>query len=295
MSQLAVRVAECISRVRSYALAGAIAILLLPGSANAQTAAAPPDPNPGALTFTGGIDFPSKYVFRGIVQETDSGLTMFPYGDLGIAFYSGDGGLKSASVNVGIWNALMTGSSGLDGPFEKLHYEQDVYATLGLGFDHGISLATTWTAYTSPNGMFGTVQELAFKVSKAHMLNPYGLIAFELDGQADGGSNEGTYLELGVGPSWPLAGGKATISVPVKLGLSLNDYYEDLDGGDDTFGYLDVGALFTVPLGSPTSKYGAWSVKAGVDVFAFGDRNKDLTNNGDRGKAVVSFGIGVVY
>ena len=46
--------------------------------------------------------------------------------------------------------------------------------------------------------MFGTVQELVFKVSKAHMLAPYGTIAFELDGQADGGSNEGIYLELGV-------------------------------------------------------------------------------------------------
>jgi hypothetical protein len=295
MSQLAIRVAEPVSRVRYGALAGALVLLLLPASARAQTpaAAAPPDPNPGALTFTGGIDFPSKYVFRGIVQETDSGLTMFPYGDLGIAFYSGDGGLKSASVNFGVWNALMTGTSGLDSDAEKLHYEEDFYATLGLGFDHGISLATTWTAYTSPNGLFGTVQELAFKVSKAHMLAPYGLIAFELDGQADGGSNEGTYLELGVGPSWSLGGGKATLAVPVKLGLSLNDYYEGVDG-DETFGFFDVGALFTVPLGSPTGKYGAWNFHAGVDVFAFGDRNKAL-NNGDTGKAVVSFGIGVVY
>jgi hypothetical protein len=293
MRQLAVRVTDCISRLRYYALAGAMTMVLLPGSANAQTAAAPPDPNPGALTFTGGIDFPSKYIFRGITQESDSGLTMFPYGDIGIAFYSGDGGLKSASVNFGVWNALMTGSSGLDGPFEKLHYEQDFYTTLGLGFDHGISLATTWTAYTSPNGMFPTVQELAFKVSKAHMLNPYGLIAFELKNQADAGSNEGTYLELGVGPTWPLAGGKATIAVPVKLGLSLNDYYETADG-DQKFGYFDVGALFTVPLGSPTSKYGAWNFHAGVDIFAFGDMTKAL-NNGDSAKAVVSFGIGVVY
>ena len=62
--------------------------------------------------------------------------------------------------------------------------------------------------------MFGTVQELAFKVSKSHWLSPYATIAFELDGQADGGSNEGVYLELGVGPSWSLAGGKVTLGVP---------------------------------------------------------------------------------
>ena len=78
--------------------------------------------------------------------------------------------------------------------------------------------------------MFGTVQEIAFKVAKTHWLSPYGLIAFELDGQADGGSNEGTYLELGVGPAWALGGGKATFSVPTKFGFSLSDYYEGPDG-----------------------------------------------------------------
>ena len=159
------------------ALAGAAMVLLLAASASAQTpapAAAPPDPNTGALTFTGGLDVPTKYVFRGIVQEADSKLTLFPYGDLGISFYSGEGALKSASVNFGVWNALLTGSSGLDGDTDKLHYEEDFYTTLTLGFDKGFSLATTYTAYTSPNGMFGTVQELMFKVSKAHMLAPYG-------------------------------------------------------------------------------------------------------------------------
>jgi hypothetical protein len=290
MSVVTVRVSALRDRLGKAALAAALAILL-PGAAAAQSA--PPDPNTGALTFTGGIDAPSKYVFRGIVQEADSKLTLFPYGDLGIAFYSGDGGLKSASVNVGVWNALLTGSSGLDGVKNKLHYEEDFYATLGLGFAHGVSVGATWTAYTSPNDMFGTVQELAFKVSKSHWLNPYGLLAFELDGQADAGANEGTYLELGVGPSWPLAGGKATIGVPVKLGLSVSDYYE-LDGEDNKFGYLNVGGLLTVPLGSTTSKFGAWNLHGGVEIYTFGDTTKAF-NAGDRGKAVVSIGLGVVY
>ena len=67
------------------------------------------------MTFTGGLDVPTKYVFRGLVQEADSKLTLFPYGDLGIAFFSGEGAIKTASVNFGVWNALLTGSSGLDG------------------------------------------------------------------------------------------------------------------------------------------------------------------------------------
>ncbi len=271
-------------------------VLLLTGSASAQTpapAAAPPDPNTGALTFTAGLDVPTKYVFRGIVQEADSKLTLFPYGDLGISFYSGEGALKSASVNFGVWNALLTGSSGLDGDTDKLHYEEDFYSTLTLGFDKGFSFATTYTAYTSPNGMFGTVQELMFKVSKAHMLAPYATIAFELDGQADGGENEGVYLELGAAPSWALAGGKVTFGVPVKLGMSLSDYYEGADG-DSTFGYFQAGGLFTIPFTAATSKFGAWNFHGGVDFYAFGDTTKAF-NNGDSGKVVASFGIGVVY
>ena len=192
---------------------------------------------------------PSVYVFRGIVQEADPKLTLFPAGDIGLALKSGDGGLKSVGVNFGVWNSLQTGSSGFDGPTGKLHYEEDFYATLSLGFGGGVGLATTYTSYTSPNGMFPTVKEIAFKVSKTHMVAPYGIVAFELDddGQADGGANKGTYLELGVGPSWPLGGGKATLTVPVKVGLSLKDYYEGFDG-DSKFGFFDVGALITVPL-----------------------------------------------
>ena len=107
-----------------------------------------------------------------------------------------------------------------------------------------------FTAYTSPNDMFTTVKEISFKVAHASKTAPYALVAFEIggdsSGQADGGSEKGTYLELGIGPSWPIADGKATVAVPVKLGFSLKDYYE-LNGEDQKFGYVVGGVLFTVP------------------------------------------------
>ena len=186
MTEFRIRVSK---RAPGVALAGALLLFMMSGGASAQTQPPPPqppppkpappapppppepaDPNTGALTFTGGLDVPTKYVFRGIVQEADSKLTLFPYGDLGIAFYSGEGAIKTASVNFGVWNALLTGSSGLDGPEDKLHYEEDFYATLNLGFGGGFSLGTTYTAYTSPNGMFGTVQELMFKVPEGQQV-----------------------------------------------------------------------------------------------------------------------------
>ena len=294
MTESSIRVFE---RGARLALAGAVALGLTTGVAFAQTPAPPPpspDPNTGALTFTGGLDVPSKYVFRGIVQEADSKLTLFPYGDLGISLFSGDGAIKSASVNFGVWNALLTGSSGSDGITDKLHYEEDFYTTFSLGFGGGFGLATTWTAYTSPNGMFNTVQELSFKVSKSHWLSPYATIAFELDGQADGGENEGVYLELGSTPTWSMAGGKVSLGVPIKFGFSLSDYYEREGNVDSAFGYFQAGGLLTLPLSDGTGKYGSWNLHGGVDFYAFGDTTK-VFNNGDSGKVVASFGIGVVY
>lgn len=277
-----------LSKTAGVVVASAALLAAVPGTARAQD-----DPNPGALTFTGGVDIPSLYVFRGIVQEADPGFTMFPYGDLGIALASSDGGVKSVGVNIGTWHSLMTGSSGSDG-FGRVHYEEDFYATLALGFGGGYSLGTTYTAYTSPNTAFRTVKEVSFKVAKAGTLAPYGVLAFEVggDGTADGGEDKGTYLELGVGPTYAL-GSRASLTVPVKVGLSLNDYYE-LDGTDNKFGFFDIGALVTLPLRGVPSRFGSWNVHGGADVYVFGDTTRAF-NSGDRAKVVGLVGIGVTY
>ena len=118
----------------------------------------PPDPNPGNLTLTSGIDVTNAYLFRGIPQD-DTGVIMWPYGDLGIALHKGDGAISSVSVNFGMWNSLHTGVAGLDG-LGKLWYESDFYATLGFGLGKSTSVGVTYTAYNSPNGGFAPVKEV---------------------------------------------------------------------------------------------------------------------------------------
>jgi len=277
------------------------AVTLLAAPASAQETAAAPDPNPGNLTFTGSMDFLNTYMFRGIRQD-DTKVIMWPALDLGMSLYSGDGGLKGASVNVGSWNSLHTGSAGTDGPSGKLWYEGDFYATLGLGFGGGVAFSTTYTAYTSPNNAFSTVKELAFKLAVddsaylgAAALKPYVLVAQEFDtapglGQADGGENAGTYLELGVAPGW--ASDAVSLAFPVKVGLSAGDYYE-LRGVDNKFGYASVAALVTVPLGG-TTMFGAWNVHGGVEFQTLGDTTKAI-NNDDASKVIASFGFGISY
>src|SRR5688500_6801726 len=175
-------------------LLGAVCLVAGMLSVNAGSAWAQGSPNPGRITVTGGIDFVNAYYFRGIPQD-ESGVIMWPYGDLGFALFSGDGGLKSVGVNVCTWNSLHTGDAGLDGPTEKLWYESDFYTTLGFGFGGSTSLGVTYTAYTSPNSLFSTVKEVAFKFAVddssylgGAAVKPYVLLARELgDAQADGG------------------------------------------------------------------------------------------------------------
>ena len=211
---------------------------------------------------------------------------MFPYGDVGIALFSGDGGVKSASINFGVWNSLHTGSSGTDG-FQRTRalrrrFLRDALAR-ACGSDdrwrdvHGV--------HEPEPCRFGTVKEVLFKVSQASKFAPYragGVRARA--GQADGCSNKGTYAEFGVGPSWPLGGGKATLAIPVKVGLSLKDYYEGADG-DEKFGYVDVGALVTVPLtGVPATSVRGMSMAA--SIFSASATRPKPFNKGDAGQVM---------
>jgi hypothetical protein len=259
------------------------------------------DPNPGAMTITGAIDFVNQYMFRGIRQNS-TGFVTWPTVDLGISAYSGDGGLKSVGVNFGTWNSLHSGDTGSDGPSGKMWYESDFYATVGFGFGGGTSFSTTYTAYTSPNSGFTTVKELSFKLGlddsgylgKA-AVKPYLIIGQEFDtdiatGQADGGNNAGTYMEIGFAPGYAVS--RASLAFPIKVGFSLSDYYE-LAGEDNKFGFFSIAGIVTVPLGGTTS-FGSWNVHGGVEYQALGTTT-EFFNGGESNQVIGSFGIGFSY
>ena len=100
------------TRLLRFAIGTALCFSFAAGSALAQTPPAAPAGNTGAIKLTAGLDFPSTYYFRGIKQEVDPKLTMWPYGDVGITLASDDSGLKSVALNFGVWNSLHTGTSG---------------------------------------------------------------------------------------------------------------------------------------------------------------------------------------
>ena len=159
---------------------------------------------------------------------------------------------------------------------------------------------TTYTAYTSPNNGFTTVKEIMFKLAvddssklgKA-AVKPYIAIAREFDtdiarGQADGGDNAGTYLEIGFAPGYSAS--KASIAFPIKVGLSVGDYYE-LAGEDNKFGFFSIAGIVTVPLGGTTS-YGAWNIHGGVEYQKLGTTTEALQRRVKANQVIGSFGFG---
>lgn len=242
--------------------------------------------NGGSLTVSGTFDVPSLYVFRGLIQERDPRVSLTPSAEVGIK-------LGDAVVSLGTWHALLTGSSGLDGPTARLHYEERFSAGVSLPVGGGLTAGATWTAYTSPNVFFDTRQEVALRVEQRGWLNPYGLAAFELDGAADGRDDgTGSYLELGVGPRLDLGAFRSTLTVPARVGLSLQNYYQGFSG-DSRFGFFDVGAHVNVPLGRGGA-FGTWQVHGGVDLYILGDTAK-LRNAGEQNKVVAVAGLGFRY
>ena len=236
---------------------------------------------PKRVTLTTGLDFASDYFFRGIRQQDEGGIFQ-PYVDVGVAADHG------SSFNFGNWDSIH--STAPAGHW----YESDYYGS--VTFTAGkLKPGLLYTSYTSPADSFATVHELAGVVAvddsaSSFPVSPKAVLAFELgDGQADGGENKGVYLELGMKPGIKLAP-KATLFVPVKLGLSLKDYYEGFGAGlpNDTFGFFDLGVQLSVAAAS--GKAGSLEVHGGVDVLWLGDNLKAL--NGDDGvKPIVLVGL----
>src|ERR1051325_9571205 len=275
-----------------FAIAVLALLVCFPVLGAAQTPAF--DPNGGNITLTSNFDVVNAYRFRGLRQD-DTRLIMWPAVDGDIRLHEGTGSIRRTDLHVGSWNSLHTGLAGSSGPTGRLWYESDFYSTLSLEIDGGILVGTTYTAYTSPNSSFSAVKELSFKVAGEGGVSPYALVAFELDtspglGQADGGQNAGTYLELGVAPGWTDL--PVNVTFPIKVGLSLNDYYE-LAGVDHGFGFLSLGAKASIPLGRRTG-YGAWNVHGGFEILSLGD-TAEAFNAGEQQKLVGSVGIGFSY
>ena len=258
------------------------------------------DINTGGLDLSAGVDVTTAYYFRGIIQE-NQGVIVQPYAQIGIDIAETDD--VEVAGYVGIWNSFHDEQTGSDGAGPDIWYEADLYGGVGLGFgDFGVDFI--YTAYTSPNGAFNTVQEVGVAAAYAgeadfgDNLNfgfeVGGGVFFELDNTAFG-DDEGIYAEVGITPSFGIEvrDQEVAIGIPVVLGFSIDDYYEADD--DDELGFVSVGVTAGVPLAFIPERYGDWSVSGALTgLFLVGDNLEDA-NSGDEFELIGTVGVSMTY
>jgi len=283
-------------RISKLALVAVAAAWL--GAASASAA-----PNTGRLSFSGGTDFTTAYFFRGILQERN-GFIIQPYAELGVNLHKDEGPFSGLSLVGGFWNSIHSEGTNAQKASLRVLYEQDWYGGVQLSlWDNKIVSRAFYLALTSPSDAFRTVQEvdisLAFDDSEwlgMFALKPSLLFATETSGTSMG-TERGEYLELGVAPAFTIIQSDTypvTLTIPNKVGLSLDDYYEVTDQNEDTFGYYSGGLKLSFPLAFIPEEYGAWSASGGVQFLVLGSNTGDLNDNDDFW-TVGTWGISMAY
>jgi hypothetical protein len=278
----------------------ALAALTVPSYAMAEDAV---DPNTGALSFGLDLNYTTSYFFRGYNQE-DIGLILQPNLFVGFNVVSSDD--LTVDLKVGTWNSFHEEQTGGD----NMWFESDLYALATVGLMQKFYFNVGYTAYFYPNDAFDTIQELGISASfsDAAMWKEAGVENFALNPEigiyketSDGNGTQDAYAEIKLTPSVTLDLqdvpylGNASLSFPIKLGLSLDDYYLDSDGDNETFGYGSIGVATSIPLAMP-AKYGAWSINAGVEYIHLFADSAELSNDGGTDYELIgTLGLSIRY
>lgn len=253
------------------------------------------------ISATLGLDVANAYYFRGIIQEND-GVIIQPWFDVSATLVDRD--TWAFGLTAGLWNSVHSDDGTAGDPNLSNWYEADLY--VGAVFTAGkFDFGAIYTWYTSPSDAFTTVEDISlffsFDDSDSGLLfgvpiAPSVTLAFETDNAADGGQ-EGIFLELGIEPGidFDNAVGEQTLtlSFPVAVGLSLDDYYEDGTGSDETFGYGQVGAVATLPLPGDGA-LGDWSWSVGVKALFLGSHTQQY-NTGDDTEVIAFTGLEISF
>jgi hypothetical protein len=271
------------SRFPRFLAAVALAVAVLAPAAHAD--------DESRFSGVAQLDITNAYYFRGILNEND-GFIAQPWGELYFSLYSSDDGfLRDVTAGFGVWMSIHSEETlAVNGP-ESL-YEVDYYPLVSVDFAGGVNLLTTYYFYDSPNEAWDeAVQELNFKLSWDDSelwfgVAPWVNLAIETHSTSLG-EHSGTGLQFGIAPTlWESE--RASISASAEVGLAINNYYEDVDAEEDTFGYANVGAALSAPLSE------LWSTTLGFKYFFFGD-DLQVVNEGNGGHGVVTLSFGASF
>ena len=191
------------------------------------------------------------------------------------------------------------GSSGYD------VYETDL--TAGVAIDRGPLFADLrYKIYTFPGGALSDYQEIGAKLSYdvasfwrpvsesgGFLLRPF----VEFDHQIEGAARRKyDYLETGIEPSFTLPLGRTRVgfSLPVDIGMSINNYYTASNGSNQTLGYYSAALKASIPL--PVSpRFGSWYLTGTVTYLRLNADNLKVLNHNKADEVIGTLGISFAY
>lgn len=288
---------------KSLLAAALAAALVVPAVATAQDE----DVNTGALSFNLGVDWVSSYFFRGY-NNGDTGFIVQPSASVGFAVVDTDD--FASTLSLGTWNSLHSTEN-------PTWYESDFIVKLTSTYKPwNVSATLVYTYYTYPTDAASDVQELGLEIgfgiidnllkdnNVPFTLNPYIGYYQEIYDSTAGTSplaGQGSYLEVGVVPSFALEVGEIpgvgtpTLLFPIKVGMSIDDYYVDSNGSNEFFGYFSVGAGFSAPLAVP-ARWGKWALTGGVEyIYVAADSAEIANDGGENYELIGKLGLSIAY
>lgn len=158
----------------------------------------------------------------------------------------------------------------------------------------------------SPFAEFAPIQEVGVKLAYDVLgawrdpersynfgLKPYGAIYYETLNSA---TQEGTYAETGLEPfvQCCLCGRKVGISLPVFVGLSVDNYFVNAAGQNEPFGYVSGGMAVSMPI-FPAAKFGSWFCTVSAQYMYLSAESLRIANGGDPNAFIGKVGIGFSY
>jgi hypothetical protein len=242
----------------------------------------PEDAGRGDIGLEVAVEAKTAYFFRGY-SILDAGYIVQPEATVSLPMFEWE--KYSLSPYVGVWNNISE-AKGDDSSVWSHWTEFDT--TVGFEVERGgWSLDVQWNYYTSPSDFFDSSHELgatlAFSGNVAGLrVNPHAAVFREFQDETDG--DENTYLEVGLEPVFQPSE-RLSLTVPLTLGMSLDGYYTDRRGRNESLGYASIGARPAYRLGEH------WSVYAGVEYLHLFADSARAANGDEDGKVVGVIGV----
>lgn len=245
----------------------------------------------GDLTVSSADFFRAK--FRGVQEDLDD-WAIKPTLAMTLEMFDNWNVIREMNLTVG----METGFSDTD-PFSRddldsfnWWYQANPYVGVSMRLVGGILAGVTYTYYDSPNNALEAFDELALTAKYVApdtlgRFNLQGKLAFPTD------TDDGVYFEVRARPAFEfmVQQNPITVSVPLILGLGIDDYY----GDENMEAYLTAGVIGSMPLPVSPREFGDWRLNLGIDFTFRDDAIQDTHPFDDGGNTITRALVGLSF